>query len=972
VHTRAPLLVGREREIVELSTALGGARSRHGCTVFVTGEPGIGKTRLASHAASRAAELGMRVLRGRGSAIGPMVPFRPLTEALLSVFRETALPDGQVLGPYRAVLGHLIPDWVEPAGTRANVSVVVLAEALLRLTATIGAERGSLLLLDDLQDADAETLAVVEYLVDNLERQPIVLLATIRSEPSAAYDLALRASQRGSATILELAGLSQPEVCRLAAACLGVEPGGVPPEAGEHLWHSSAGIPFVVEELLHAMVSNGQLIGGPDRWRVVGTLRTELPVALVHNLASRTDRLGPQGRALLSVAAVLGRRFPLSVVRRVTGIDNRSLLSHLHAGVAAQLVTPDDTAPDWYAFRHPLTAEALLAELAPAERADISRRAADAVQETYPGMPGEWCQLVATLRQAAGDSDEGGRLFAEAGRRALAAGAATSAVTLLERAERLLPVGSDSVLRADVLASLLPALAEAGQFDRALRLAESLDELGSADLDPPRRAELHTRLARVAYLAGRWADGNAEVAMARAVLGPDAAGEHTAPIDAIAAYLALDTPGEQRMTIAETLARRAADTAALTGQPVTACEAWQVLGLVARERDLREAKECFEQVLRLAEKHRLPIFAVYGLYRLGLNDWLSEGDTQGLNRARQHAMRVGAVTVLYIVDSVLALDAALRSDFADAADRVEQCWATVRRLRLAATCRYVLATKAVLAAHQGQRRGMDTALAEFHRWGGDTAAQQMLALGLARTFCALLEENPELARSELAEARAFEASNPTTFYLVGLHGLALLLDVLAGTADREEYETIAAASVSRMRWNRQFVHLSRAVLLGRKGLTEEAAAAMEDAQVAAAPYAMAQHLGLRLVAREAHEHGWGDPIGWLRRAEAHFQRVNVPAVASACRAQLREFGASIQQRRAGTDRVPPTLRARGVTIREYEVFELLVDRLNNKAIAARLHISPRTVEKHVASLLVKTNQRDRAALSEYAIALLTP
>ncbi|GAA4303491.1 hypothetical protein GCM10023148_58140 [Actinokineospora soli] len=74
----------------------------------------------------------------------------------------------------------------------------------------------------------------------------------------------------------------------------------------------------------------------------------------------------------------------------------------------------------------------------------------------------------------------------------------------------------------------------------------------------------------------------------------------------------------------------------------------------------------------------------------------------------------------------------------------------------------------------------------------------------------------------------------------------------------------------------------------------------------------------------------------------------------------------MRQRRAGTDLVPARLRAVGVTIREYEVFELLPERLGNKDLAGRLHISPRTVEKHVASLIMKTGSADRAELVEFA------
>src|SRR5437763_15479997 len=98
---------------------------------------------------------------------------------------------------------------------------------------------------------------------------------------------------------------------------------------------------------------------------------------------------------------------------------------------------------------------------------------------------------------------------------------------------------------------------------------------------------------------------------------------------------------------------------------------------------------------------------------------------------------------------------------------------------------------------------------------------------------------------------------------------------------------------------------------------------------------MARHLGLRLVAEEASEHGWGDPVTWLKEAEEYSHNTGIAAVASACRGLLRRIGAPVRQRRTGIDRVPQHLRAAGVTVREYEVLLLLADRLGNRNIASR-------------------------------------
>ncbi|MER5710129.1 AAA family ATPase [Streptomyces sp. NPDC002122] len=962
MHPRAPHLVGRDAEMAQLERALDTARGQRGSTVFLVGDGGVGKSRLAAEATGRAFSAGMRVLRGRGSTIGPMVPFRPLTEALMSLFRGGRPWDEAELGAYRPVLGRLIPDWAGEAQTGG--SLVVLAEAVLRLLSVVAREHGALVVLEDLHDADTETLVVLEYLVDNLEHLPVVLLATTRAEPCAALDLAHSVTQRRSGVLLGLGPLDRSEVARMIASCLDTEAERVPGELVARLWDTSVGNPFVVEELLHGMIGNGSVAHRDGSWEVVGPLRTEVPSTLVRGIAHRTDRLGPQGRMLLSAAAVLGRRFPLPVLQRMSGIDDHGLLSHLHAGVAAQLVVPDEPAPDWYAFRHPLTAEALLAQLTPTDRAKLSGRAAEVVEELHPGLPGEWCALVAALRRDAGHPVGAARLFTEAGRRALADGAVGSGVSLLLGADELLAKHQDGVARAEVLEPLLPALAESGEFDRAFGLAEGLHELVGAGVEAGRLAALHTRLAKVAHLAGRWADGNAQIAEARALLRNERDPAQAAAVDVVAAYLALDTPGPDRTETAEKLARTAVTAAEAGPQPAVACQAWELLGVLARERDLDEARMCFERARRIAEQHRLPIPRTYALVRIGGNEWLADGETRSLELARDEALRLGAVTIAYSIDAILVLQAVLRGRFEEAVRLGDEISTTAARLRLAPVARYVLMTRATMAAHQGDRASMEEALREFSGWDGAGSQEEPLCIGLARAFCALLEENRPLALRELEKARAQERDSPTTFHLSGLHGLRLLLDVLAGEADWDHYHRTAATSASRMRWNRQFVLLAHAVLLGRSGEASAAASAVAEAEVLAAPYPTALHLGLRLTAEAALENGWGDPATWLRRAEEHFHAASVPDVAGACRALLRQFGVSVRQRRSGADRIPAQLRALGVTVREYEVFQLLAERLSNKAIAGRLYISPRTVEKHVAALVTKTARPDREALCD--------
>lgn len=972
----SPILVGRDAELRLLEAHLADTRRSRGASVFITGEPGIGKSRLISEAVSRAFVAGTPVLRGRASPTSALMPFRPITEALLSLFRMKGPEHDPKLAPYRPALARLVPEWRtgEPSG---GESLVVLAEAVLRLLAGTGRDRGCLIVLEDLHDADAETLAVVEYLVDNLAAQPVALVASFRPGPGPAADLARLTGQRRVATVVELAPLTPPQVRQLAAACLHVEPDDVPPPVVERLLRDGDGNPLIIEELLRAAHAAGALVWDADGCRLVGELGDDVPSSLVRTVAQRADRLGAQGRALLNVAAVLGRRFSVSAVQAITGVDDRTLLTHLGAASDAQLIGPDGATPDWYNFRHALTAEALLADLLPTEVAAIARRAADVLTATRPGLPGQWCQLVGRLRLAAGEETAAAAHFAEAGRRALADGATASAIALLDRARELLSAAAaDCDARAEVLESLVYALAEAGQLDRAFELADALAPAGAGTPGRDRRVALHTRLAWGAVLGGRWADAAAQVAAARRLLGPEAGPEHTVAVDVVEAHLMVEGQGEcrdegpRRAERAAQIALRAVWIAERLPAPVVACQGLQLLAMLARHRSFDEADAYLNRMLAVAEGHGLPIWRVHALLRLGINRAMRSGDVRGLEQALRDARAVGAIALAYTAESSMALEAVLRADY-DTADAISaRCAAATARLRYIDDHQYNLLIRAMLAAHRGDRSTMERQLAEFRSWGGEQSLHMPLQYGLCRAFCALLEEQPALALAELDQARAWEERNPNVYYLAGRYGLRLFLDVLHGRADRSDYELIADSPGAGLRWNQQFLLLADAVLLGRAGRPDDATAAVRRARDVSVCYPRAHHLGLRLVAEAALTDGWGDPVPWLRTAEEYFHLAGLPAVAGACRALLRRAGASAPQRRSGRDQIPPALISQGLTVREYEVLMLLRDRQGNKEIAQRLFISPRTVEKHVASLLAKTGCTGRAGLREYAAKLL--
>lgn len=123
------------------------------------------------------------------------------------------------------------------------------------------------------------------------------------------------------------------------------------------------------------------------------------------------------------------------------------------------------------------------------------------------------------------------------------------------------------------------------------------------------------------------------------------------------------------------------------------------------------------------------------------------------------------------------------------------------------------------------------------------------------------------------------------------------------------------------------------------------------------------------MAEAALDDGWGDPVSWLREAGGYFEVRGDERIAGACRGLLRKAGAPVPRRRPGDAGLPDSLQRHNVTGREADVLALAAGGLTNREIAERLFLSPRTVEKHVASLLVKTGLRRRGDLAGYFAAL---
>ncbi|HEX8627703.1 MAG TPA: AAA family ATPase, partial [Catenuloplanes sp.] len=640
----SPVLVGRGTELRDLAATVSRARGGAGGATFVVGEAGIGKTRLAASVGAAASAAGVRVVRGRAAA----VPLRAVSEAVFAAMRHETV-DPERLGGFWPVLWRLVSDGSEQVADPP----LVRAEAVLRLLAQTGRSAGCLLVLEDLHEADADTLHVVDYLVDNVAEQPVVLLATLRPDAGPVLDLANSAVARRAATLLRLTPLDRAETAELVTRCLGGDP---PADLLDRLHRDAEGIPFVVEELLATMVDDGTLHRRGGTWQVAGDLRTRVPGTITAAVQQRVDRLPAGAAAVLRSAAVLGRSFALPTAAAVAGVAEDETLAYLGLAARAQLIGPEPGATaDRYAFRHALTAEAILAGLQPAERARLSRTAA-AVVEAADGQE----QLAAELWARGDRGAHAAALYCRAGRWATNRGALATAAALLDRGLALAERSGDDELTAKLLAEQLHALGLAGHLARVFDLGERQDTLLSRlDAEPARRVAAHLVRARAAATAGDHERGLRQIAAARQLVDaePDDVrrAAFTAPIDAVAAHLTYSLPGVAQTAQARRLAQAALAAAAWVELPEVACEALDVLSRCARREDLATAQGYAERALEMAERHDLPIWRLRAATDIATMEKDRTNDTGPLLAVRATALAAGAVIGVAWIDLHLAL-----------------------------------------------------------------------------------------------------------------------------------------------------------------------------------------------------------------------------------------------------------------------------------------------------------------------------
>ena len=918
-------MVGRDRELAQLQRAWRAG----GQMLVVRGRAGIGKSRLIRELADWVQGAGGTVLAGRCSPTAGDVPFRPLREALLAAARVGLAPSSR-LTAFRPTLGSLVPEWSGEHAGGLDGGLIVLAEGVLRLMVEWSSpDAPALLAIEDLHWADRETLGVIEYLADHLSGHAALVVATLRDdEPGPGGELVSALWARRAVQPISLSPLDPAESKVMLRECLSAA--SLLPELIDAVVTRSDGVPFFIEELLAAALgeaNSGRLVPGSVA-AAVDTRLGLLPEATVR---------------FLGFAAMLGRNFDWHVVAAATGCPPQEAIDRLRQAARAQLIDADGAG---FRFRHALTAEAVRSSLLPEERRAICASLMETLQLLQPDLEGETCQLAASLAVEVGDQLRAADLWLEAARRALKEGSLGSAEALALRAQDARPLAADRVL--------LSIWTIAGQPRRALEVGHRI--LSTGDCDPAVRTEVLFELVDAMITAGRWDDAESYLETFRPAPGLDwPAGARRAIGEAEVALARNDNAA------AAEFARAALAGARDDGLAEVTCRALWVIGRVERGRATGVARAAFEEAYACASRNALPVFRVKSLQELGTIDMFETLGTARFEEARREALAAGAISMVAMVDLQLAATYSARGQAGLTLAAAARCEEASRRFGLA-SLPMSLALQAVAHGFSGNRTAMEAAAAQARAIDGDSDTVEMITLANGVALYHLGEGRLPEALDALDRAMDVLRAAGGARDFPGRWALLRTVTDAGGAQARDECRRLSFDTAM----SRATLRAADAVAAGREGGDAASIFAAADRALGRFESGFTRSLARLLVAPCAYRDGWGEPVVWVREALSGFEDLGLPNFAGQCRAALRAMGEAVPRRpRSEAPRVTGLLAARGVTPREAEVLAQVAAGRSNREIAGALHLSVRTVEKHVERLLMKTGH-SRSELARFA------
>ena len=469
--------VGRVGERAGTEEALVLARDGARQVVLLSGEPGIGKTRLASFAAHRAHAEGFAVCWGACSEEFA-VPYEPWIEVCSQIvehapqelLRSHVERHKGELGRLARNLEHRVEDLPAPQTSDPETERYLLFSAVAGLLQEAAQTIPLCVVLDDLHWADGQSVALLKHIVRTVEQGALHLIATYRDSdlgkdhPLTAVLADLRRVE--GVQRVSLHGLGADEVAQIMTAVAGheLEADGI--ELAGQIATETDGNPFFVEEILRGLSESGALVFDEDsgRWSIDSSAAIALPESVREVIERRVEHLGDEALEVLTHAAVIGRIFDLELLESMLDIEQSRLLDHLEAAVAASLLGESSERVGQFRFAHALINQTLYEGLGATRRARMHQRVAQALEDLYGEDPGDRLSELALhwrLAAVSVDRAKAADYALKAGQRALEKLAPAEAVRLFNDAVEL-SGDADSCERCEALTGLGTAQLQTG------------------------------------------------------------------------------------------------------------------------------------------------------------------------------------------------------------------------------------------------------------------------------------------------------------------------------------------------------------------------------------------------------------------------------------------------------------------------------------------------------------------------------